>query len=501
MAYIKSHPNQTYLIPPKITDLFSKDHVCYLIEHIANEMDYSEFDQKYAGAGHPAYHPRVNLKILTMGYIDSMRSSRKLAKNSQENVVYIYLAEKTQPDFRTISDFRKDNPKLVKNTFKQIVKFAHDRGWIDLSHLMIDGTKIKANANDDKNISKETLEKLEKHIDKYLKECDKVDEEEDKIYGDREMHELPRDLDSKKKRQPIVRKIVDEINKSMKEDKKERLIEIKSELQSIRQVLEKNNQNKYSFTDSDSRFMLNKKSRYELSYNPQLVTDKNGIIISNDVIQRADDRGQLLPNVRRVEQDFGKLPKDTKLLVDNHYSKGDEVEILEKDGYDIYSPVYGMHKEKKNKFGKLNFEYIEDEDIFICPEGKTLKYSGTTFSKQQQRYLTMYCASCNDCMNCKHRAECCKKAKARSLTGVPGHKSLERVKKKMQTEDGRAIYNLRKQTVEIAFGDIKHNKKFREFVLRGIKKVKTEWDLVCIASNLVKINNLLKKGNIILAGN
>ena len=125
---MQSYPNQTYLIPPKLTDLFSKDHVCYLIEQIASEMDYSEFDQKYAGAGHPAYHPRINLKLLTLAYIDGMRSSRRIAKNAQENVVYIYLAEKTQPDFRTINNFRKDNLKLVENTFKHIVKFAYNRG-------------------------------------------------------------------------------------------------------------------------------------------------------------------------------------------------------------------------------------------------------------------------------------------------------------------------------------------------------------------------------------
>ena len=361
---------------------------------------------------------------------------------------------------------------------------------------MIDGTKVKANANDDKNISRDALKKLEKHIERYLKECDKVDEEEDKIYGDKGMHELPNDLTDKRKRQPIVRKIVDEINKSMKEGKKEKLKEIKSELQTIRQTLETKNQNKHSFTDPDSRFMMNKKGRTELSYNPQLVTDQNGFIISNDVVQRADDRGQLLSNVRRVEEEFGKLSKETKLSVDAHYSKGDEVEILEKEGLDIYSPVYGMHKDIKNKFGKLNFEYVEEKDFFICPEGKILKNSCTTFNKQQQRFLTIYRASCNDCMNCKHRYECCKNAKSKSLSAVPGFKTLERIKKKMQTEEGQETYQLRKQTVETGFGDIKHNKKFREFLLRGIEKVKTEWNLVTMASNLVKINNLLKERSI-----
>jgi transposase len=496
MAYIKSYPNQTYLIPPKITDLFSKNHVCYLINKIAGNLDYSEFDQKYAGAGHPAYHPRINLKLLMMANVDGMRSSRRMAKNAQENVVYIYLAEKTQPDFRTISDFRKSNKKLVKNAFKQIVKFAHKQGLIDLSHLMIDGTKIKANASDEKNISKDALEKLDKYIDKIIEEGIKVDEEEDKLYGDRDFHQMPEDLNDKDKTDRVVREIVDEINKSMKEGKKEKLKEIKSELQTIKQIIEEKGQNKYSFTDPDSRFMKNKKKQYELGYNPQIVTDKNGLIISNDVIQRADDRGQLVPNIRRVEQNFGKLPEGTIISADNHYNKGEDVEILEKEGFDIHSPAYGMNKELKNRFDKVNFEYDEEKDEFICPEGKTLKKSCITFNKQQQRYLTLYRASYKDCMGCEYKLKCCKKAKSKSITAVPGYKALERIKEKMQTKEGKATYNLRKHTVETAFGDIKHNKKFREFLLRGIKKVKTEWDLVCIASNLVKINNLLIRRNL-----
>ena len=162
MAYIRSYPNQNYLIPPKISDLFSKDHVCYLIEQIANEIDYSEFDEQYAGVGHPAYHPRINIKLLLMAYVDSIRSSRRIAKNASENVVYIYLAEKAQPDFRTISDFRKDNKELVINVFKQVNEFAVKHGLIDLSHLMTDGTIIEANANHYKLLNKDTLEKLNK---------------------------------------------------------------------------------------------------------------------------------------------------------------------------------------------------------------------------------------------------------------------------------------------------------------------------------------------------
>jgi len=178
MAYIKSFRNQNYILPPNITDLFSENHVCYLIEQITDDLNYSEFDEKYAGAGHPAYYPRIPLKLLLMASVDGVRSSRRIAKQSSENVVYIYLSEKTQPDFRTISDFRKDNKKLLKNVFLQLNKFALEKGLIDLSHIFTDGTSVKANANNRKTIDKETLEKLSKYIDEVIEEGIKVDEEE-----------------------------------------------------------------------------------------------------------------------------------------------------------------------------------------------------------------------------------------------------------------------------------------------------------------------------------
>ena len=493
MAYIHSNPNQTYLIPPKITDLFSKDHVCYLIEQIANEMDYSEFDEKYAGAGAPAYHPRVNLKLLTLAYIDGIRSSRRISKNSQENVVYIYLAEKMQPDFRTISDFRKDNRKLVKNTFKQIIQFAHKQGLIDLSHLMIDGTIIKANAQDDRKLDKKTIEKLERYIDREIQKGIEVDEKEDELYGDRSFHRLPDDLDTKEKRQKIVREIVDEINKSMKKGDKENVKQIKSALLDLKQDMKKQGLKRLSITDPDCRFMMNKKGKIELSYNAQLVTDKNGLIISNDVINKCNDRNQLLPNIRRVEEDFGKLPKGTILSADQHYTTGNDVVILDQEGFDIYSSIYGMNKDVKNKFDKINFTYDEENDRYICPEGKSLRKAGTAFRTHLNAYATDYRASRRDCRPCQYRKECCKSMLNKQITALSNDKVLNRIKDKMQTEEGKALYNLRKQTVETGFGDIKHNKKFREFLLRGVKKVKTEWDLVCMASNLVKINNLMKK--------
>jgi transposase len=121
MAYIKSYHNQDWLLPPNIEDLIPEDHICYLVEALVESMDFSWFDETYSGPGHPAYHPRILLKLLVQGVLDQTRSSRMLARKARENIVYMYLAEKLAPDFRTISDFRKRNPDLVKAAFKHTV--------------------------------------------------------------------------------------------------------------------------------------------------------------------------------------------------------------------------------------------------------------------------------------------------------------------------------------------------------------------------------------------
>jgi len=498
MAYIRSYKNQDYLLPPRITDLFSKDHVCYLIEQLAESLDYSEFDKKYAGVGHPAYPPRINLKLLLMAYVDGIRSSRKIAKNAQENVVYIYLGEKVSPDFRTISDFRKDNKKLMKNVFREVNTFAIQHGLIDLSHLIPDSTTIKANANNNKILDKKTLEKLDKYIDKVIEEGIKIDEEEDKLYGDRGMHQLPKDLNDSEKRRPIIRKIVDEINKSMREDKKDNVRKIKTALHKVKQFMDDHKLKKYSFTDADARFMLNKEGRIGLNYNAQLVVEKNGLIISNDIVQDCDDRNQLLPSIASVEEDFEELPEGTRVLADGLYENGKTMQELDKRGFDLYIPGKNMAtaEARKKKFAKANFFYDEGKDVYICPEEKELKNVGRYFNKKRKEYLTIYKASADNCFVCSYKDSCCK-SKQRVIHATPYDKLFNRIKERLKTEEGKKVYSLRKQTVETSIGDIKHNKKFRDFLLRGIEKVKIEFDLVCTAHNLVMINNLIKKSLVV----
>ena len=192
MAYIQSNKDQAWLLPPSIEDLIPEDHICFLVEALVDSIDFEAFDLKYAGAGHPAYHPRVLLKILVMGVMDRVRSSRRLAKNVRENVVYMYLAEKLAPDFRTISDFRKDNPEVLKKAFRHTVELGKQEGLLDLSHLSTDGSKIKANASNKRVLTGDELEFLLRFVDEEIAEWAKRDTEEDKIFGElRGFDQLP----------------------------------------------------------------------------------------------------------------------------------------------------------------------------------------------------------------------------------------------------------------------------------------------------------------------
>ena len=141
MAYLNSYKDQNWLIPQSIKDMIPKEHICFFVEEFVESLDFSNFDLIYAGAGHPAYHPRILMKNIIMGMLSRIRSSRKLAAATRESFIFMYLAEKVNPDFRTIARFRKDNAVFIKDTFKQTVNLASDCKIIDLSFIGIDGSK------------------------------------------------------------------------------------------------------------------------------------------------------------------------------------------------------------------------------------------------------------------------------------------------------------------------------------------------------------------------
>ena len=252
----------------------------------------------------------VMMKLPIQGTIDGIRSSRKISKATKENVVYMYFSDRLKPDFRTTCRFRKDNLETIKLVIAEIAKSAWEMGMVKLGHLSIDGTKIKASASNFSVLSKEELDEIKEAIDTELRKGIEIDEMEDKIYGDTDTDKRPKPFkDFKEKiRKDKAAKIVDQYKKGDQKEKKR----IEKQLDKAQNELEASGKDFVSFTDSESRFMSNKKHFSGFSYDPQVTIDaEHGIVVAEDVVQNLRDVDQLKPQIEQTEEVFGELPKNT----------------------------------------------------------------------------------------------------------------------------------------------------------------------------------------------
>ena len=495
MAIKSDKMGQSWLLPPAVSDLIPVDHICYLVIAIVNSMDVSEVEKKYRfNPGNPAYSRRMLLRLVIMASVDAVWSSRKIARLAHENVVYMYLTGNEKPDFRTLCNFKRECKELIENAFKKTVTVAKSLGMLNLGHISTDGTKIKANASNNYTLSEEEIEEIRRIIERGIE----VDEEEDRLYGDRRGDELPPELDTQEKLRKKIEEIEQASGNGLKSAAKNIIEqyalgderdkeEVMEKLDKAEEELKKSEQGAVSLTDPEARFMENKKKRKELSYNSQITVDHDsGIILANDVTQECTDHNQLQPQVEMTEENLGGLPEGTKVSMDNGYFSGPNLRYLEKKELDGYIPDSKQAQEQKGKkvkdspYSKDKFTYDEEKDQFICPNGEVLTRKGE-YEYNGKPLYTYYGANCNEC---PFRAECAGEGRRRVITSDDYEAERRRMAAKMQSEEGKEEYKKRKETVEWPFGNIKHNLKFREFLTRGIVKVRIEHNLACTAHNL-----------------
>ena len=460
MTYISSYKNQNWLLPTSIKQMIPENHISFFVEEFVESLDFTGFDMISDGAGHPSYHPRIIMKVIIQGMLSKERSSRKLASACRENFVFMYLAEKVQPNFRTIARFRKNNSSFVKEAFKETINLASEHDLIDLNVICTDGTKIKANASKKAFLKKEQLGQLDSIIDKMIKEDIEQDEIDKGSYDKKE--ENITDLEMKNLKE-IVKNYRDVKNKEkLKENCKKAIGEFDKDPQ-IKRV---------SLSDPECRMMKNKKGFFELDYNVQFSVDsKNQIIVGNDVCQDRTDTYQLQPQIKNVQENIT-LKKDTKIAADCNYNAGGNLKFLEENFIDGYIPTLSQAQvldEKEKTIKEDDYEYDWEKDEIIL-KGVRLKYHGTW----------------NQGKKCRQRIY-------RFEDGKVVKKVMEffrerlRMKEKMETEEGRRIYGLRKIVVEPVIGNIKYNLGFNEFLVRGLDGAKLELNIASIAHNLKKI--------------
>jgi transposase len=196
MAIRKDKMGQSWLLPPAVSDLIPVDHICYLVIAIVNSIDVSEVEKKYRSKpGNPAHSRQMLLRLVIMASIDAVWSSRKIAKLAHENIVYMHLTGNEKPDFRTICNFKKECKELIENAFKETVSIAKALGILNLGHISTDWTKMKANASNNYTLSKEEIEEIKRIIERGIA----IDDDEDKLYGDKRGDELPPELNTQEK--------------------------------------------------------------------------------------------------------------------------------------------------------------------------------------------------------------------------------------------------------------------------------------------------------------
>ncbi|MBU4149713.1 MAG: IS1182 family transposase [Candidatus Omnitrophica bacterium] len=490
MVYIKSSPKQTLLLPTNLRDVIPKDHICYLIEDVIDQLDFSNFDKEVEGPGNPSYHPRISLKIVINGICERVTSTRKLEKLTFENIVFRYLAENLNPDFHTIALFRKENKQLIKQCFLQTVTIARNLNMVNFNKLYLDGIKVKANASKSKSFTKEEIDFLSGFVDKHLEEMDEVDKEEDKKYGDSNGEpKIPDHLTSRRKLREKIKEILKDTNKA------------KKQMEKAKTKIKEEKVDKVNLTDMDSKMMKMKKGlHYEQAYNCQLlVEDKSEIIVGNNLSDSPVDVTETIPTMEKFKQEQNLSLEGVEVFQDNGYSSPITAEYYEKQGAVAYIPdvlstqeLHGKIKEIP-KFHIDNFEMDFANNRVICPAGKSMAFHRRKVINRNKtnRWVDVY--RCGDCQSCECNKQCITPGADKKFKFVGINPFMRRIRLRFKNKEGAQKYSKRFHKGEVAQGHIFHNLGYREFKMRSRKSCESEVDMFSTAYNLKKIHNKLKK--------
>ena len=303
-TYRPYSPDQMFLLPPSLQDWLPENHLCYFVSDVVDQLDLSAIESYYEtdDRGQPPYHPRMMTKVLVYAYCVGIFSSRKIQKRLIEDVAFRVLAAGNQPDFRTISDFRKIHLKSLEGLFQQVLRLALQAGAIKLGRVALDGTKVKANASKHKAMSyarmKEDERSLREEVRKLLAQAKAADDEEDKQYGkDKSGDELPDELNRRETRLKKIR----EAKRALEERARE---EAEADGKSKEEAKDAKPKDKaqYNFSDPESRIMKGADG-FVQAYNAQAVVESTTqLIVAQAVTQEANDKQQVAPMVEAIEQ-------------------------------------------------------------------------------------------------------------------------------------------------------------------------------------------------------
>src|SRR5574343_363432 len=453
MEYISSH-NRHQLSFGSLEDAIEKDNPVRVIEAFVEALDLSALHftvKKVQTEGRPAFNPKVFLKLYFYGYVNGIRSSRRLEKECKRNIELQWLLGKLVPNYHSISDFRKDNPVALKNTFKLFVSFLKDASLLSGTTVAVDGTKVRAHNSKKNNYNPKKIERHLKYIEEktneYLSAIATNDDNENTV-----------------KISEVAEKLA-------------RLKTNKIKYEQLQEQLTQSGEPQVSTTDTDARALLVQGQVVEVSYNMQAaVDDKHNLVVATHTINR-NDKNALSAIALETKENLG-IASFTA-IVDKGYHNGRELEICKQNNITTIVAVPAQGKSNENgtqpEYLVSNFTYNKEENTYTCPQGQILTTTGRWHKKTGrteesgymfQKYRTAACKTCLVKDQCTSRKGGREIDRSQYATAV--EENHQRYKENAQ------LYRKRQEINEHIFGTIKRKWGYNYTDLIGLEKVNGE---------------------------
>lgn len=468
---IRADYSQMWMFPPSLDDLVPKDHPVRFIREFVDQLDLQElgFRMRKGEEGRPNYAADLMLKVWLYGYLERIRSSRGLERACRQHLSLLWLTGMKTPDHNSLWRFWRDNRKALKGVFRQTVRVGMDAGLVDMVLHAVDGTKVEAQASTDKAWIRKKLEKrlakLDKVLDLAMTEVEKAEKRESGEYR------LPDALAEQGKLRETIR---------------EKLA-----------LLQKEERDSLHPGEPEAQMMKNHEGT-RLGYNAQAVVDsKAGIIVAEEVTTDQNDMQQLVPMLKTVEEECGKVAEET--LADGGYCSGEQLDSAQQSGFPVLVNLSSIRKaeEQGGPYHISKFAYDAEHDCYRCPLGQTLAFEKMS-RRADKRYETRS-YHCKSAKQCPVRWECSKNKRGRSIERNPYTDAVQRQKRKQEDESKAALLRRRMVIAEPVFSRVKHLLQFRRWTMGGLEKVKAQWAFICALLNLMKMYPLWREHKLQLA--
>jgi len=464
MPHIVGHDRSQLLLPESLDDYVGPENPVRVIEAFVEGLNLPAAGFARVEAeetGRPGYRPADLLKLYIYGYLNRIRSSRRLEAETHRNIEVIWLLRHLKPDFKTIADFRRDNRKAFRPVFRQFVLLCKQLDLFGRELLAVDGTRIKAVNNKDRNFTRASLAEFIKladaRLDDYLQRLDQSDASEITTGGSRVKN--------------LAEKIAAIRQRRMR-------------CEEMLAHLDQTGEEQISLTDPDSRAMA-AHTRVAVGYNVQVAVDtKHKLIVEQQVTNQVVDMGLLTQTAAPAKEVLG--VETIAVVADRGYFKIEDIEACEQAGIEPYVPRPQRGPSvKAGLFRKDEFQYDADSDSYVCPAGQRLYPYSSSLLRGLRKINYTNKLVCDDC---KIHSRCTN-GRFRTVSRLENEAVLDRMQARLAQRP--SVLDRRREAVEHPFGSIKQWMNQGAFLMRGLERVRAEFSLTALAYNLRRVLNLV----------